>query len=91
MVPLLPGGHFSVKIAQQSCSGRTLWISLLIHIFSKCWFSSSCRVAVLLFLWFLKQKTSNHQFLRAKEAVVLTGSAYVDASDEGAWKLLLNV
>lgn len=49
MVPLLPGGHFSVKIAQQSCSGRTLWISLLTHIFSKCWFSSSCGVPVVLF------------------------------------------
>lgn len=39
----------------------------------------------------LKQKTSSPQFLRAKEPLVFTGSAYVDASDEGVWKLLLNV
>lgn len=37
------------------------------------------------------KKTPSPQFLRAEEPLVFTGSPYVAASDEGVWRLLLNV
>lgn len=37
------------------------------------------------------KKNPSPQFLRAKEPLMFTGSPYVDASDEGVWRLLLNV
>lgn len=64
---------------------------------SFCWSTSSQNAGFLppvVCLWFCFsgfKKNPSPQILTAKEPLLFTGSPYVDASDEGVGRLLLNV